>query len=179
MKRIICISGDAASGKTTAARGAARGVLARLDGWQIVSTGARFREYCATQGIDPQQISHLGDDFHRAADASMQELLATRQHLIAEARLVGYLARDMEDALRIYCDCPLEVRATRFRQREPQFTLEEAMARVSQRDAADTAKFLHLYGIDYHDPSYYHLRLDTHALNPEEVATAIVEATLR
>lgn len=172
MKRIICISGDAASGKTTAARK----VLAQLEGWRIVSTGARFREYCAAQGLDPQQISHLGDDFHRAADEHMRQLLATEQHLIAEARLVGYLARDMEDALRVYCECPLEVRAARFLQREPEFTPEEARRRVAERDAADTANFLHLYNIDYHDPAYYHLRVDTHALSPDEVAAAILKA---
>lgn len=172
MKRIICISGDAASGKTTAAKR----VLARLPGWRIVSTGARFREYCAEQGIDPQQISRLGDDFHRAADDSMRRMLAEEEHLIAEARLVGYLARDMPDALRVFCECPLEVRAERFRQREPGFTPEEALARVAERDAADTANFQHLYGIDYHDRQYYHLLVDTSALNPEQVAEAILQA---
>lgn len=171
MKRILCISGDAASGKTTAAKR----VLARLGGdWRIVSTGGRFREYCASQGIDPQQISHLGDDFHRQADAFMLQLLKEESHLIAEARLVGYLARDMQDALRVYCDCPLEVRAARVLDREPGYTREQALQRVAERDRADTENFLRLYGIDYHDPSYYHLILDTHALNPDQVADAIL-----
>lgn len=172
MKRIICISGDAASGKTTAARG----VLERLPDWSIVSTGARFREYCAERGIDPQQISQLGDEFHREADAYMLQLLEKQPRLIAEARLVGYLARELPDALRVYCDCPLNERAARFRKREPEFSAEEALRRVEERDLADTQKFLRLYGIDYHDPNFYHLRLDTQQLTPGEVADAIVEA---
>jgi predicted cytidylate kinase len=175
MKRIICISGDAASGKTTAARK----VLERLPGWRIVSTGARFREYCALHNIDPQQISHLGDTFHRAADAHMQDALASEQNLIAEARLVGYLARDLVDALRVFCECPLEVRGARFREREPVFTPEEALTRVAERDEADTENFRRLYGIDYHDPEYYHLVLSTHDLNPDQVADAILAAADR
>jgi CMP/dCMP kinase len=172
MKRIICISGDAASGKTTAAKR----VRDRLPGWTIVSTGARFREYCRERGIDPQQISHLGDDFHRAADERMRAELAAGERLIAEARLVGYLARDMDDALRVFCDCPPEVRAGRFREREPEFTMEEARRRVAERDRADTENLRHLYGIDYHDPAYYHLVLDTSVLSPDEVADRIVAA---
>ena len=172
MKRIICISGDAASGKTTAAKR----VLAQLPGWQIISTGQRFRAYCKERGLDPQQISHLGDEIHRDADARMREELAQGQNLIAEARLVGYLARDMEDALRVFCDCPLEVRARRFQDREPGFSFEDSLARVSQRDEADTANLRHLYGIDYHDPQYYHLTVSTHDLDPDAVAEVILKA---
>jgi predicted cytidylate kinase len=172
MKRIICISGDAASGKTTAAKR----VAAQLPGWEIVSTGQRFRQYCKERGIDPQQISHLGDEIHLEADARMRRELGERHHLIAEARLVGYLARDMEDALRVFCECPLEVRAERFRDREPGFSLEEALARVAERDEADTANLRHLYGIDYHDPQYYDLVVSTAELDPDAVAAAILEA---
>jgi len=172
MKRIICISGDAASGKTTAARK----VQERLPGWRIVSTGARFREYCTLHNIDPQNIAHLGDTFHRAADDYMRDALATESELIAEARLVGYLARDMEDALRVYCDCPLPIRAVRFQEREPVFSEDEAATRVAERDQADTDNFRHLYGIDYHDRQYYHLILNTHDLNPDQVADAILAA---
>jgi cytidylate kinase len=172
MKRIICISGDAASGKTTAARK----VAARLPGWQIVSTGQRFREYCRERGIDPQQISHLGDEIHREADERMRRELAEGRHLIAEARLVGYLARDMDDALRVFCDCPLEIRAQRFQGREPGYSLEDSLARVAERDRADTENLRHLYGIDYHDSQYYHLVVDTSVMDPDEVAETIVRA---
>jgi len=174
--RVVCISGDAASGKTTAAKG----VLSRLgDPWRIVSTGGRFREFCAERGIDPQNISHLDDEFHRQADESMLDLLRDEPALIAEARLVGFLARDLPDALRVFCQCPLEVRAARFRERESGFSAEGALLRVAERDAADTEKFKRLYGIDYHEPGYYHLVVDTAALGPDEVAEAILAAAER
>lgn len=176
MKRILCISGDAASGKTTAARL----VLEALPGWEIVSTGAWFRAYCAEREIDPQQIPHLGDDIHRQADAAVRHRLQTETNLIAESRLAGYLSRDLDDALRVFCDCPLEERAARFYQREVErragLTREEAVRLVSERDAADTANLRHLYGIDYHDPALYHLRVSTLELNPQQVADAILAA---
>jgi CMP/dCMP kinase len=172
MKRVICISGDAACGKTTAARL----LLERLPGWRVVSSGAVFRDYCARHGYDPQEISSLGDDLHRQVDAEMRRTLVGGQNVIAEARLVGYLSRDLDDALRVFCDCPLPIRAERYRLREPQFSQEEAIQRVAERDAADTANLRHLYGIDYHDRAYYHLVLDTSILSPDEVAERILSA---
>lgn len=176
MKRVICISGDAASGKTTAAKR----VLARLPGWNRLSTGQYFREFCAKEGIDPQQIPFLGDDFHRSADEHMRQTLINGQNLIAEARLVGYLARDLADALRVYCECPLDIRAARHQQREMEdgreIDLATARREIRDRDAADTANLYQLHGVDYHNPAYYHLTLDTHALDPDQVAQAILEA---
>lgn len=176
MKRIICISGDAASGKTTAARL----VLEALPGWQLVSTGAWFRAYCAERNLDPQQIPHLGDDIHRQADAAVRARLQSEANLLAESRLAAYLARDLEDALRVFCDCPIEERANRFYTREVErragLTLEEAVRLVSERDAADTANLRHLYGIDYHDPAYYHLRISTLECDPQQVANSILAA---
>lgn len=172
VKRVICISGDAASGKTTAARL----LQQRLPGWQLASSGAVFREHCARLGLDPQQISHLGDDLHRAVDDAMRRRLEEEHNLIAEARLVGYLARDLADALRVFCSCPLPERARRFLQREPGLLYPEAVLRVAERDAADTAKLLRLYGVDYHDPTYYHLTVNTEELGPEEVAERILAA---
>lgn len=172
MKRIICISGDAASGKTTAAKR----VLARLSDWSYVSTGGRFREYCAKHGIDPQQISHLGDELHLRADADMLEVLRHERQVVAEGRLVGYLGRELPDVLRVFCACPLHVRASRFGDRESGFTEADALARVAERDRADTENLRHLYDIDYHDPCYYNLILDTEKLGPDEVADAILAA---
>ncbi len=139
-----------------------------------------FREFCAERGIDPQQIPHLGDDFHRSADEHMRQTLLHDRQLIAEARLVGYLARDLEDALRVYCDCPLDVRAERHQQRERELgrdmDLAQARREIRDRDAADTANLRRLHGVDYHDRQYYHLFLDTHALDPDQIAEAILAA---
>jgi predicted cytidylate kinase len=172
MTRVICISGDAVSGKSTAARL----LLERLPGWRIASTGESFRALCAERGLDPQSISDLDEEIHRAADDRMRARLRTEARLIAEARLVGYLAADLPDALRVFCVCPLEIRAARYREREPAWSAAEALRRVAERDRKDTENFLRFYGIDYHDPCYYHLQVDTGRLGPQEVAETILEA---
>jgi cytidylate kinase len=174
MKKVICIAGDAACGKSTASRE----LLARLPGWRMVSAGARFREFCDEQGIDSQQIPGLPDQFHRDADQAMLDTLRAGSNLVVEGRLVGYLARDLEQALRVFFDCSLEERALRLHRREPQFPVETARARLEARDGADREKFLRLYGIDYRDPRWYDLRVDTGALSPAEVAQTVLQAAL-
>lgn len=172
MKRILCITGDAASGKTTTARSAAT----LLPGWRILSTGQFFRDYCSEHGLDPQQISSLDEELHRGADERMQEALLHGKQLIAEARLAGYLARDIPDSLRVYCDCPLEIRVERFRQREPLWSHDQARRLVVERDEADWNNLHRLYGIDYRDPGYYHLRLQTDQMGPDEIAARLLQA---
>lgn len=178
MKRVICISGDAASGKTTAAKG----LMSSLAGWRRKSTGETCREYCKERGLDPQRIPFLGDEFHLEVDRRMLRAIESESHLIAEGRLVGYLARSTPDALRVFCECPLDERARRHQTREAEdnrtISLEEAREEVSSRDRGDLDNLLHLYGIDYHDPKYYDLVLDTSVLGRQEVIAAILAAAL-
>ena len=110
MVRAICIVGDAASGKTSTARELVR----RLPGWRFVSTGERFRLFCAENNIAPSEIPSLPDEQHLAADESMKRLLLTDVQIVAEGRLVGYLATGMPDVLRIFVDAPLDVRTRRY-----------------------------------------------------------------
>lgn len=178
MKRVICISGDAASGKTTASRG----VLEVLKDWSRQSAGEICRTYCAEQGISTEEIPQLGDEFHREVDRRMLAAIRESSRLVAEGRLVGYLAREMDDVLRVYCHCPIEERARRHQQRESQdgvrLSLREAREAIELRDAADARNLRHLYGIDYHNPGYYQLILDTSLLGRHEVITAIVAAAI-
>src|SRR4029079_10892702 len=107
MARVICIVGDAAAGKTATARELER----RLPGWRFVSTGARFRAYCDAHQIAPSEIPTLPDSQHLAADAEMKRALATEQQIIAEGRLVAFLADGLRDVFRVFIEAPLEVRA--------------------------------------------------------------------
>lgn len=169
--RGICISGDAGSGKTTAARL----LLERLPAWEAVSTGGRFRAYCDERGLDPQKIYELPDEVHREFDRVMEKHLRGSETFVAEGRLVCYLAREMDDVLRVWCDCPAQVRAARVSDRDDE-PPAAALARLRERDAGDVEKFRALYGIDYHDPRFYTLTIDTNDLGPAAVVSAIVAA---
>ena len=63
------------------------------------------------------------------------------------------------------------------------FQLDQGLFRIERQvDSVQTDhidwgfRSTHLYGIDYHDPEYYHLIVDTARLNPDEVADAILRA---
>jgi cytidylate kinase len=170
MVRVICIVGDAASGKTSTARELER----RLPGWRFVSTGARFRAYCEAHQIAPSEIPSLPDSQHLAADEEMKHALATEQQIIAEGRLVAFLADGLPDVFRVFIEAPLDVRAGRYANRE-NVSEEEGQLFITRRDNADREKFQRLYGIDYHAPRYYHLIVDNTHRSIEEVADVILE----
>lgn len=170
MVRVICIVGDAASGKTSTARELER----RLPGWRFVSTGARFRAYCEAHHIASSEIPSLPDGQHLAADEEMKQALATERQIIAEGRLVAFLAEGLSDVFRVFIDAPLAVRSQRYANRE-NVTEEDASLFISRRDSADREKFQRLYGIDYHDARYYDLILDNSHLGVAEVADKIME----
>lgn len=170
MVRVICIVGDAASGKTSTARELER----RLTGWRFVSTGARFRAYCEAHQIAPSEIPTLPDSQHLAADEEMKHALAAEKQIIAEGRLVAFLAEGMLDAFRVFIEAPLDVRARRYADRE-HVTEEDARRFITRRDSEDREKFRRLYGIDYHDPRYYDLIFDNTHLGIAEVADIILE----
>jgi cytidylate kinase len=168
MKRVICISGDAASGKSTAAR-----MVAEALGppWRVRGSSEVFQE----RGIPRERIPYLSDREHRELDAAVRAELASAAHLVLEARLAGFLALDMEDALRVFCFCPADVRAVRARQsRFHALEDEEVFRKLMARDQADIEHFLRLYGVDYRSPHLYHLMVNTHLLDPGQVAAAIL-----
>jgi CMP/dCMP kinase len=170
MVRVICIVGDAASGKTSTARALER----QLPGWRFVSTGSRFRAYCEAHDIAPAEIPALPDSQHLAADEAMKHALATERQIIAEGRLVAFLADGLPDVFRVFIEAPLDVRARRYAQRE-NVTEAEAQLFITRRDSADREKFQRLYHIDYHEARYYDLIIDNTDLGIEEVADKILE----
>ena len=170
MVRVICIVGDAASGKTSTARELVR----RLPGWRFVSTGERFRTFCDEHGIDLSQVPLLPDSQHLAADEAMKRTLQTESRIVAEGRLVAYLATGLPDALRVFVSAPIEVRVLRYANRE-HVPEDEARRHITGRDHGDLEKFRAIYHIDYHDPRYYDLVIDNTDLTIEQVADRIME----
>ncbi len=171
MKRVICLSGDAGCGKSTVAK-----LLQTHLDWTLVSAGEIARSVAQEQNLTPQQIStELGDEFHLALDNRIREILIHQQQIIAESRLVGYLARNLGDSLRVFVHCPLEIRAERIQKRDHWLSVAEAVQKVKDRDEADTANLKKLYQIDYHDPRYYQLIVDSSLLSPEQIMHVVLE----
>ncbi len=169
--RAITISGEVGSGKSSIVRSLA-GLLPE---WNTANTGKRFREFCKSKGISIQQVATLPDEVHLAFDADQQNRLAHEMKIIVEGRLAGWLAREMEDVFRVWCQAPLDVRVLRVAGRE-KISKGQALEDMKHRDLGDLEKYRRVYGLeDYRDPSFYHLVLDTSRHLPNVLAQEIVE----
>jgi CMP/dCMP kinase len=169
--RAITLSGEVGSGKSSIAAA----LLEGLPGWKRINTGQRFRDFCSAQGMLIEQVSFVPDEVHAEFDQQQGELLAAGQNIIVEGRLAGWLARDLPDVFRVYCQAPVEVRIERSRQRE-KVPAEQAAQDVDTRDRLDLEKYRRIYQLqDYRDPRYYHLVLDTCQAAPPELARRVLE----
>jgi len=168
--RVITLSGEMCSGKSSVAKE----IAGRLTGWQLVNTGQVFREICTRQGLTIQDVASLPDETHREVDEIQRNQVETGKHLVVEGRLAGWLARDLPDVYRVYCEAPLEVRIRRYMEREQSEPLEAA-ADIGHRDQGDIQKYSRIYGIpDYRSPEFYTIRLDTSHASPGELAEQII-----
>jgi len=170
--RAITISGEIATGKSTLVDQ----LLLLLPTWTRVNTGQKLRDYCISKGITVQEVSFVPDSIHREFDAIARNILETEKNIIVEGRMSGWLARGLEDAFRIYCFAPIEIRAERYIMRDKVGTIEKAKADIIYRETKDVEKFKNIYGInDYRDPSFYQLRLDTSMGSPYDLAQLVIK----
>lgn len=169
--RAITISGQVASGKSSLACV----LVERLPGWRRVNVGQWFRDFCQGRGMTVQQSSQLADQVHREFDAYQLEMLHSERQVVVEGRLSGWLARELDDVLRVFCQAPIAVRVERYMGRD-HVARSEALAQVTYRDEQDREKFAEIYGVtDYRCPSFYHLVLDTSRALPAGLAARVAQ----
>lgn len=175
--RVICLSGDAGSGKSSTARRLAEHLAAH--GWVRASSGDVFRTYCEEQRIPPEEIPRLPAEKHREVDARMRARMESAAEsgpgLIADGRLVGYLGAGIPGALRVFLTCSPAERARRIAAREGT-PLEEVRAKTERRDLEDASRFEELYGIRYRDPEHYDLILSSERLDLDRVVATLLAA---
>ncbi len=169
--RAITISGEVGSGKSSIVRE----LLKLLPDWTNVNTGKRFRAFCESKGMSIQQVATLPDSVHREFDADQQALLAHESGIIVEGRLAGWLAHEMDDVFRVWCQAPVDVRVLRVAGRE-KVSKDQALQDLEHRDLGDLEKYRRVYGLqDYRLSCFYHLVLDTSRHLPNVLAKEIFE----
>lgn len=88
----------------------------------------------------------------------------------------GYLLHDLEGALHVFLQAPLEAR-TKNVMESFKLSEDEARKRIKHTDENRAAYIRQIYGHDWNHPSHYHLVLDTARLGYEGAANVIVAAT--
>ena len=166
---LVTISGPAGSGKSTVAA-----ALAETLGYDHVSGGDIFRELADERGLTPLELNRRAeedDEIDRDLDRRLREIAATRDGMVLESRLAGWMAGEHAD-FRVWLDAPLSVRAERIADREDK-SVEVARSETEQRSESEARRYREYYGIDIEELTIYDLVLNTARLSPEAVLAVI------
>jgi CMP/dCMP kinase len=168
---LITVSGPPGSGTTTTAQH----VAARLE-VDLVPGGEVFRAMARERGVSLAEFGRHAAD-HPEVDVELDARLADharRGGLVIESRLAAWIARNEGlPAVKVFIDCPPEVRAARVAGREG-VSVDRALGDNAERQRVERARYLALYGIDIEDLSVYDLVLDSSELSPGELADRII-----
>lgn len=164
----ITVSGPASSGKSTGAKAIAKAL--RL---KYVYVGKIFRDIAKRRGLSLEEFSALREkEVDWEADKRTLKL-AMKGNVVLDGRLTGWVAGDWAD-LKIYYECPLEIRAERAAERDKK-SKEEALRDIKKRDEEDNKKYKKLYGIDLFDKSIYDLIIDNSKFSLKDAKTIPVK----
>ena len=167
---LLTISGPAGSGKSTAAA-----ALAEALDYDHVSGGDIFRDLADERGLTPLDLNKQAeedDDIDRDLDRRLREIAATRDDLVLESRLAGWMAGEHAD-FRVWLDAPLSVRAERIADREDK-SVDLARTETRARSESEARRYLEYYDIDIEELTIYDLAVNTARLSPEAVIDVIL-----
>ena len=172
---IITISGEAGSGKSSAANYVAE----KLDITHY-SNGDFMRSMAKERGVTILELNKLSEK-----DKTIDEELDQRQiklgkekdNFIIDSRLGFHF---IPNSFKVLLKADLKTRAERIfgdkRSEEHNESLQDTMNNIENRQASEKARYRELYGIDYMDESNYDLVLDTTDMPIEGVGEAVISA---
>lgn len=171
----VTVSGSSGSGKSTGAK-----AIARAFRLKYVFAGQIQRKIAKERGITlEEQVKLRGREIDYEMDKRNLEF-AMRGKVVIDARLSGWCAGNWAD-VKIFYDCPLEVRAGRTAGRD-KISLKESVSNIRKRDEEDNKKYKMLYGIDLFDKSIYDFVIDNQKLTKkeaEEIPVKLIKEFLR
>ncbi len=169
---IITIGGLPGSGKTTVAK-----KLAEKLNKEHVNAGDIFRNLAAKKGMTLEEFSAYADqnpNIDKAIDKKLVEI-AKKGDVILEGRLAGIMAeRNKLDALKVWLEAPLRVRAERVSKREGK-SVETAAAEIRAREESEVNRYKDIYQVDLTNLSLYTMVINSASLTPDEIADSIIK----
>ena len=128
--------------------------LAQSLGWDFLSAGERFRQYCNVTGLP---LTSIPNNVHLAFDATIQGEIRELKHVVMEGRYLGFFARDYNDVLTVWVHSNLASRSARCLEREDSISsLEEAESHIIHRDSCEKGVGNEIYGLaDFTNPSQF------------------------
>lgn len=162
----VTVSGKIAVGTTTLAKG-----LRDTLGWEYYNTGAMQREFDRQHDRNENAVGAAtrGDDREREMEALTKQILETKQNIIYEAWLSGFVAQGIDGVLKVLVTCSdYSVRVDRVVNRE-RITVDQAKDWMKQREEENIPTWHRLYGEqDFWDPKNFDIVIDTYKIGPME-----------
>ena len=175
-KRIITITGDLASGKTTVGE-----LLVKKLNYEKYSNGSYFRELAKQYNMDVTSFGKYvkdNPDIDRQIEEKTKEYAKNHDRLIIDARLGFY---SVPESFKVYLKVDLDIAARRAftdekrKQTENFETLEEHKKDIKLRYDLENQRYKEIYNIDRTDMNNYDLVIDTSNTKVEDVANYIIE----
>lgn len=168
----ITISGGIAVGKDTLVNNLKP--YLQPYGWKFTSTGQILRDYLK-EYLHPL-ASLAPDEIHHQIDERTLKLLK-EGHWVINSWLAGFLARDIDNTLRVLLICSNPaLKIDRIVNRD-KISIEMAKKLIKEREEENFKTWKRIYGnYDFFNPKYYHLIIDTYSSGPLETAGKVLDA---
>ena len=175
MTKIISITGDLGSGKSTVSK-----LLCEQLNYDHVYTGKIQREIAKRYKMSTLDLNKYAET-HPEIDAEIDSTfksLNDSTDLIVDSRLAWFF---IPKSFKVYLKTNVIVSADRIandsqRVNEGYSSKEEAVDHIIARKTSENKRYMDLYGVDCNDLSQFNLIIDTSFIAPEKVVDMILTA---
>ena len=175
MAKIITITGDLGSGKSTVSH-----LLCERLNYDYIYTGKIQRAIAQKYQMTTLELNKYAEthpEIDEEIDSTFKSL-SDSTDLIVDSRLAWFF---IPNSFKVFLQTDVFVAANRIsndnqRENEVYLSTEEAVEKIIARKNSENKRYLELYGADCNDLSQFDLVIDTSFITPEDVADRIVES---
>jgi cytidylate kinase len=173
MTKIISITGDLGSGKSTVSD-----LLIKQLGYEYVYTGKIQREIARRYNmttLELNQFSETNSKIDDEVDATFKSLSGS-SNLLVDSRLAWFF---LPKSFKVFLKTNLIVSVNRIsndgkRESERYASKEDAAHKIMARKLSENKRYLEYYGANCAELSHFNLIIDTSFITPERVAEIII-----
>ena len=173
MAKIISITGDLGSGKSTVSN-----LLRERLNYEYIYTGKIQREMAVKYNMTTLELNKYSEthpEIDEEIDSTFKSLNESTD-LIVDSRLAWFF---IPKSFKVFLKTDLMVSVDRIsddnqRGNEKYSSKEEAANKIIERKTSENKRYMELYGANCSDLSNFNLVVDTSVITPEEVANIIL-----